>query len=489
MDPKSPQGPERRQHRRVSRPKVLLRIPTVDRLRSQYLKDLSGGGAFIRIAQPLPVGAVLRLEIEAPWLEGALELPATVVRSVPAEKATADEPAGMGVRFDELDADTRARLQQLLESHGSSTELESTIFQESANVQSALEEPKGTSELERTKTGSDEVRSELAEARRRICELEEQLKTLEQDEATTRMLADKLAAEKSRSEAALREQVESLEAALAEAQAQGQAQADWDAERSQLEADRASARLEVQAASLRAQQLEDALKAQQRAAQASEKRLMDLQNDFERLKRREAALRHMLSVVSNANLTQPPEGLTAEVEVPVEEAAVQAPAPVEAAAPPVPAEPPEPLAVQSWDLPPPSEQTEAQASEADADLPIDEAPEAVAAAAATEALVSGGEDVPEFDVEIQTSRLKRPALMLESFTARLENGALLKATPALHEQKELEASEKMVAAMLESPQGLNELLEKASAYPVKDQFVRHLHTMHWRGLIDIESGA
>ena len=49
--------PSARKHERIRNPKVLLKIPTIERLRTYYLKDLAEGGAFIRLASPLAVGA------------------------------------------------------------------------------------------------------------------------------------------------------------------------------------------------------------------------------------------------------------------------------------------------------------------------------------------------------------------------------------------------------------------------------------------------
>ncbi len=48
---------------------MLLRIASVDRLRKHYLKDLSEGGAFIRIANPLDPGAPLVVDLESPGLD------------------------------------------------------------------------------------------------------------------------------------------------------------------------------------------------------------------------------------------------------------------------------------------------------------------------------------------------------------------------------------------------------------------------------------
>src|SRR5689334_18126244 len=108
-------GPSRRRQERVKSPRVLLKIPSVARLRTYYLKDLSEGGAFIRLTSPLPIGSECTVELEAPGLEDPLPLKAKVVRIV--AEATPTEPTGMAVQFDASNTAGIARLQKLLEAH------------------------------------------------------------------------------------------------------------------------------------------------------------------------------------------------------------------------------------------------------------------------------------------------------------------------------------------------------------------------------------
>jgi CheY-like chemotaxis protein len=76
-----------------------IEYATEQELASDYLENLSQGGAFVRTSSPSPVGTRLSLEMRLP---GGIELaaPATVVFS---------PPHGMGVKFD-LDADGQAKL-------------------------------------------------------------------------------------------------------------------------------------------------------------------------------------------------------------------------------------------------------------------------------------------------------------------------------------------------------------------------------------------
>ena len=71
---------------------------------ADYTKNISKGGTFIQTDKPLEVGTVFTfvLTIPEPKLENApvrLELTGEVKWVVAASAATADKPAGMGIRF------------------------------------------------------------------------------------------------------------------------------------------------------------------------------------------------------------------------------------------------------------------------------------------------------------------------------------------------------------------------------------------------------
>src|SRR6478672_2569924 len=71
---------------------------------ADYTKNISKGGTFIRTKKPLEIGTefVFVLTLPEPSLDGAgvkLELTGKVMRVVSEDEATADNPAGMGIRF------------------------------------------------------------------------------------------------------------------------------------------------------------------------------------------------------------------------------------------------------------------------------------------------------------------------------------------------------------------------------------------------------
>jgi len=96
---------ERRSHLRF-RTHLEVRFGTGDALRRAVLTNISHGGIFVATRQPLSEDTPLALTICAP--EGSVELSGRVawVR----EKGTEDGEAGMGVRFEDVDALQQARI-------------------------------------------------------------------------------------------------------------------------------------------------------------------------------------------------------------------------------------------------------------------------------------------------------------------------------------------------------------------------------------------
>ncbi len=93
------QGGDKRRAPRVGAPKVVVRIPSADRFRSHYLKDLSEGGLFIRADRTFPVGSDLTIELWPPGGSPALTLSARITRVTEPAAAQPGHPAGMGVSF------------------------------------------------------------------------------------------------------------------------------------------------------------------------------------------------------------------------------------------------------------------------------------------------------------------------------------------------------------------------------------------------------
>ena len=108
---------DQRRTTRVGAPKVVVRIPSADRFRSHYLKDLSEGGLFIRASAQLPVGSELSIELWAPEEVRAIQLPAKVLRSVTSGSTGFDGEPGMAVAFTSVSPEDARRLKALIDAH------------------------------------------------------------------------------------------------------------------------------------------------------------------------------------------------------------------------------------------------------------------------------------------------------------------------------------------------------------------------------------
>src|SRR5262252_6010091 len=91
---------DRRQHDRVRAPRILVRVPSIDKFRAHYLRDLSAGGLFIRTEKILPVGTEVDIELVPPGLDRPLTLHARVARTVDDEPARLAGTLGIGVQFE-----------------------------------------------------------------------------------------------------------------------------------------------------------------------------------------------------------------------------------------------------------------------------------------------------------------------------------------------------------------------------------------------------
>jgi uncharacterized protein (TIGR02266 family) len=90
-----------------------LRFETVDQFALAYGTEISTGGMFLATEEPLPAGRELRIRIILPETLVEVTMRARVVHSRPADDA-AGLPGGMGVRFLDLDAATRARVESFV---------------------------------------------------------------------------------------------------------------------------------------------------------------------------------------------------------------------------------------------------------------------------------------------------------------------------------------------------------------------------------------
>lgn len=231
---------------RQAAPNVMVRVSTAERFRSAYLRDLSEGGLFIKTDKPLPIGREVVIDLLPPGFTVPLRLAAIVVHHGDGTSG------GMGVKLQELEAQTQLALRALIASYqqavvpphipgrpeGDATRDLETLLEQYANLKTTLETRdteltterqrhaeashravKLADELEALRgnpgqapgtTASEELRAlvankdlELAEARTRISKLEEGVETfrsevqvLEEDDANSRRLAGALAQEK-----------------------------------------------------------------------------------------------------------------------------------------------------------------------------------------------------------------------------------------------------------------------------------------------------
>jgi uncharacterized protein (TIGR02266 family) len=106
------EGAERR---RFSRTDLLVRVEysTIDEIFSEFTRDINEGGLFIETEKPRPTGTEVALRFKLP---GSTEPMQTVGRVVWVRSASDQEPAGMGIEFDELTNEDRDRINNMIRS-------------------------------------------------------------------------------------------------------------------------------------------------------------------------------------------------------------------------------------------------------------------------------------------------------------------------------------------------------------------------------------
>ena len=78
---------------------------------SDYTRNISKGGSFIRTDRPLPVGTEFVFCLSVPKLEVPLRLLGKVIWIVTTERATDQQAAGMGIEFQYRDDNERAEVE------------------------------------------------------------------------------------------------------------------------------------------------------------------------------------------------------------------------------------------------------------------------------------------------------------------------------------------------------------------------------------------
>jgi uncharacterized protein (TIGR02266 family) len=105
---------EKRRHSRVRTKEMAAHLSRDNSLTFCAVENLSSGGAFVRTDQTIPVGTPVSLRVARPGMKRGLELTGRVVTAISAASAGPGGCPGMGVRFEDLDADTTSRLAVVL---------------------------------------------------------------------------------------------------------------------------------------------------------------------------------------------------------------------------------------------------------------------------------------------------------------------------------------------------------------------------------------
>jgi type IV pilus assembly protein PilZ len=82
---------------------------------ADYTKNISKGGTFIRTTKPLDVGTEFVFVLSVPSHNTQLELKGEVMWIVGEDKATAENPAGMGIKFKFANDRERASVDDFVE--------------------------------------------------------------------------------------------------------------------------------------------------------------------------------------------------------------------------------------------------------------------------------------------------------------------------------------------------------------------------------------
>jgi type IV pilus assembly protein PilZ len=111
-DDRQGRKPERR---RTDRIELIVRVDykTVDELFSEFARNINEGGMFVETETPPEPGSAVALQFRIPGSKEPIAVMGRVVRSTTGDR---DEPPGMGIEFENLDAQSRELINQLVRS-------------------------------------------------------------------------------------------------------------------------------------------------------------------------------------------------------------------------------------------------------------------------------------------------------------------------------------------------------------------------------------
>ena len=105
-------APERRRSERTD---VLVRVDyqSIDELFSEFARNINEGGLFVETDAPLPVDSKVSLQFKIPGSDAPVAGTGRVVRVA---QVDGPGPPGMGIEFDDLDRESRERINDLVRS-------------------------------------------------------------------------------------------------------------------------------------------------------------------------------------------------------------------------------------------------------------------------------------------------------------------------------------------------------------------------------------
>ncbi len=108
-----PVSPVEIERRRSHRAECTVRVDyaTVDEIFSEFTRDINEGGLFIETEKPRPAGTEVSMQFTLP---GGHEAVTTVGRVVRVSEGEDSSPPGMGIEFENLSDEARARINEII---------------------------------------------------------------------------------------------------------------------------------------------------------------------------------------------------------------------------------------------------------------------------------------------------------------------------------------------------------------------------------------
>jgi type IV pilus assembly protein PilZ len=91
---------------------VQVNYQTVDALFSEFASNINEGGIFVETENPQPIGTAVELEFKLPGSDQPVEVVGRVVRTT--EEGECSQVGGMGIEFEDLSAEARQRIDEII---------------------------------------------------------------------------------------------------------------------------------------------------------------------------------------------------------------------------------------------------------------------------------------------------------------------------------------------------------------------------------------